>query len=386
MKYSELSLTWFGDVTSIGEEAKYARAILKPLIDNGAKIRLELLNSGLPQENLSPWWQETLVRLTQNQSGFIRINHCNPDKGTNNPLGGPNVCLCHWDTIEFPNNWQSLTNMYSQFWITNFCESPFIVGTKVPVNSFPCIFYSSEQSAAKLPDCEFNAVDTGTVILGAAGPWNQRSNMHDLIAAYCVEFSAKEDVCLALVINSSTQDPNQKAQILSLIRSIKNTINKPDLPKIICIQDQLSELSFAKLVNSFDIYVSTARGSSIDPAFNQALANGALCVTPRTGIYTTVNRILGTTNKQIRAVNVVKEPIINSPGANPYDRWTRIDIDHLCKEMRNAFIDSQTMDSSLKKKIEENKLTIDTKLSAESIVDRMATELIAMMPFKIKAF
>jgi hypothetical protein len=117
----------------------------------------------------------------------------------------------------------------------------------------------------------------------------------------------------------------------------------------------------------------------------RAISNGKIAIVPRTGIYTTANRILGTTNKQIRIVNSYKEPVVNSPGASPLDKWTRVDIDQLCKEMRIAYIDQQTSNSALLKKIESNKEIIKEKLSPDVVVDKIAKELEALMPV-IKTF
>jgi hypothetical protein len=387
MKYSHLSLTWFGDITSCAEEAQYARTILEPLIKGGAKVRLELLNSGMLPEELTPWWTETIPKLTQAHPGLIRINHCNPDKGGPNPFGNANILLTHWDTLDFPQSWIGHLSKYSEVWGSFFNENiiTFIPGTDKIYKNFPVTIesYSDQLSPVNLPDIG----SSNPVIFGVINQWNQKSNMHDLIIAYCVEFNNNDNVVLVIKTgaNGTNTDPNQKAQIVNLVKSIKGTVNKPNLPKIVLIQDNLSELSLAKLVSTFNIYVSTNRGAALDNHFMRAISNGKIAIVPRTGIYTTANRILGTTNKQIRIVNSYKEPVVNSPGASPLDKWTRVDIDQLCKEMRIAYIDQQTSNSALLKKIESNKEIIKEKLSPDVVVDKIAKELEALMPV-IKTF
>lgn len=382
-KYSDLSLTWFGDITSVGEEAQYARAILEPLILGGAKIRLELVNSGIQGAELSQWWHETIAKLTQTQPGFIKINHCNPDKGAPNPIGGPLINLCHWDTLEFPSQWIQSLNNYTEVWSTYDINSVFIPGTSKQSYVVNCPVSDTPDDQTNLVDIKDNAIVFGTV-----GPWIQKSNMHDLIAAFCVEFSSNDNVVLVVKTGpaNGNPDPNQKAQVLNLVRSIKGTINKPNLPPILVIQDNLSELATARLVKRFNIYISAMRGSSVDIPFLHALNNGSLCVVPRVGIYTHMNRLLGTNNRQIRPVNAIREPVVNSPGGNPTDRWTRVDLDHLCKELRMAFIDHQVKDTNLQKKIQNNKDYIKDKLSPGAIGDILFNKLNSLVPYSSSSF
>ena len=88
-KYSDISITWNGDVTSTSGWGQYARSILEPLIKGGASVRLELMQPTRPEAILSDWWGEQFKILSKNQPGMMRINHGGLHNKSKSATGGP---------------------------------------------------------------------------------------------------------------------------------------------------------------------------------------------------------------------------------------------------------------------------------------------------------
>lgn len=374
-KYKDVSLTWFGDITSIGGRAQYARSLLEPLIKGGAHVKLEPANFGLPPADLSSWWHDAINNGTKISPGFVKINHSHPAHVTANILGGPNILLTHWDTYKIPRAWADMINKnHTELWTTNkssvYPES--IEGVEIPTNFIPVpIEVDLQSKAANIADIKDN-----TIVFGFTGFWDQRSNIQDLIIAYVAEFSANENV--ALLIKTNGKDPadaNQRAQILDLVRKIKGTVAKPGQPPVIILQDIFSQVQMDAIIKRINIYVSSARGGSTDITLGKCMAMGKQCIVPDVGIGKDYLDSYGKYDKVMRPVPCYREPQTSHPDSNPIDFWGRPDPSALMNHMKQAYLDYVMCDSEMTKQSKKLAHSVTTDYSVDVCVDRLATQI-----------
>lgn len=383
MKYSHLSLTWFGDITSCSGAAYYARSILEPLIRGGASIKLEPANFGAPQLELSPWWTDTLNRLVQSQPGYIKINHCSPEQVTANVLGGPNVLLStNSVTYMFPTNWNGLVNRNHSEVIFPITLPDYLTpGVSIPKHVLPIPVQEVQNS--ELSKLTINSIPPNTFVFGYFGPWNQVSNIQDLITAYVSEFSTNDDTTLVIkTAGSAGADANQKAHIIELVKRIKGTVGKPDHPPVTVIQDVLSDSTVSALINRFDAYVSTDRGSHFNVTLARCLALGKPCIAPEFGAGGYYKKILPGDTRMLRTIPCFKEPVTSHPGGNPQDRWGRIDIDAAMKFMRLTYNEVKSNDKIFQKHSQKTIDLMQAEFGTEVVADKLASKLASLMPFK----
>jgi len=378
-KYKNLSLTWFGDVTSISAEAQYARSLLQPLIEGGAYVKLEPMDSGLPPADLSSWWVATLGINTKYQPGFVKINHSKPPKVTANILGGPNILLTNWDTYNLPEGWRDFINRNHIECITpgHIINGPGVKVTGLEVNLnevFPSVTINNTDSrgAANIVD-----INSNTVVYGFTGSWNQRSNIQDLITAYTCEFTEKDNVALLIKTNGRTpSDANERAQILDLVRKIKGTVNKAGQPPVIVLQDIFSQEAMDAIINRIDIYVSAARGGQLNTTGLKCLAAGKTCILPSIGINgALVSRYAKDYPLVVRGYGVSLEPQVSHPDSNPLDQWGRPDLCGLIQQMRESFIDHLTKNPEKAKQSVKLAAKVQKDYSQEASVDALAKVL-----------
>jgi len=378
--YSDISLTWFGDVTSNTGQAQYARALLEPLIKNGAHVKIEPVNSGATQADLQPFWHEVIPRSIRNQPGIVKISHCQPKQATPNIFGGPSILLAHWDTLGVPVSWvEDINKNFTQLWTSNMAAvTTGVKDIKIPTDYIPMpVEADTVGDVAELVD-----VTPQTTVFGFTGPWDNRSNISDLVIAYCAEFSVKDDVALVLKTGGKNPaDPNTRNQILGLIRDLKKTLNKPNLPPVVVLQDQFSQNAMDAIIRRFNIYVSTSRGQSVNVTLTKCLAMGKQCIAPNAGpMYDYANTIESPLMYPIRYFS---EPVIQMGEAgNPADRWIRPDLHDTMSSMRRAYFNRLIKkQEKASQKLTENMLSL---YGSDVIVERLAGMVRNVMPFKVK--
>ena len=349
MKYSDLLFTWFGDVTSISGDAQYARAVLEPLIREGASVKLEPANFGAQQADLSDWWHKKLQEHTRMQPGFVKINHCRPNQATPNVLGGPNILLTGWHTTKVPLQWvEPINKNFTELWTTTKTAvskaSIAASNITIPTNFIPVpVDLDTDGPIADLVD-----INDKTVVFGTTGLWDQRSNLADLVVAYLSEFSSKDNVALVIKTNAGDpNDPNKRAQVLKLLRELKSQVNSPDKAPIIVLQDIFTQNAMDSIIRRFDIYVSTERGSHTNITLGKCLAMGKPCIVTDTGVGREYKALLKE-YKPLRGCQCMPEPVYSYPDSNPLDRWEKPCLDHFVSHMRDLYIHKVMGDATTK--------------------------------------
>lgn len=345
-KYQDVSITWEGDITSISGWAKHARGLLRPLIEGGACIRLNMLSPTRPEVRVSKWWEEQFDKLPKNDPGMVKINHGGIANISRNPTGGPVILLGHWETADIPCQWVTNINQhFDELWVPS--EHLVTEKTKevikVPIKVIPCpVDYDTINKSMDVS--RIAPVDIGHIVFGTVGQWNQRRNLSDLIVAYLSEFTRSDNVALVIKTSGNNPgDPNEKVRILQLVKELKNSIGKAGAPEIILIQDILSEAAFYSLIRRFSIYVSTSRGDSKDITMGLCASLGKQCVYIDSQVHKTYSQM---NNELMYPINYCYEPVIQMN--NVYtctDKWSRPDVSAFAEGMRQSFIDFLSKDN-----------------------------------------
>lgn len=370
---SKISITWLGDVTSISGPAQYARSLIKALIEAGVSIRLEPLQSNLPQADLDEWWIKTIQHMAQNQPGYVKICHCNPVQGTPNVFGGPNILLAHWDTLEIPRSWVSVINSkYTHLWSTTVTANDYLekAGIAIPTSYLRVpIAIKPDTEAADIVD-----INPSTIVFGSTGYWDQRSNFSDLIISYISEFVPEDNVALVLKTGTTEYtDPNKRAAVLNMVREIKKQVNKPNHPPVIVLQDVFTQDAMDSIIKRFDVYVTTERGASTNITMGKALAMGKPVIGTKTDLANDYAHLLSDKNSMLSLVSNTIEPVYGFPNGNPLDRWIKPDLDGLIKHMRRAYINVRLRNKNVADAAEVSKMITERYDAAKIAAKLMIT-------------
>jgi hypothetical protein len=370
-KYNDISITWEGDLTSMSGWARHARSIVRPLVEGGASVHLSLKQPGRPEIELDDWWGEHFTTLSKASPGYVKVNHGSIGNVNRNVTGGPTVLLTHWETNKIPVQWVSTINdHFTELWVPT---KQLLIGNedliKIPTRVVPCAIDVPEllDSMPSKP-MEIVGVDDNNIVFGTVGHWNQRRNMSDVILAYLSEFNSQDNVSLVIKTFGNTPgDPNERQKIVQLVRDLKGSVNKPNMPQVIVLQDIFSEVSFNAILNRFSIYVSSSRGDSKDIAMQKSAALGRQCVYVDSLVhrdYTALDSSL------MYPVGHVQEPVIQMGTTySAMDSWARPDVLSMSAQMRQAQVDFLT------KNIKKDRTDLQEKIAINYNPDVLAGEV-----------
>jgi len=382
-EYSDISITWHGDVTSISGYAQHARKLLTPLMFGGASVRIEPIKTANPQVK-DDQWNRLLSSAINSPPGIVNINHCGPGSGKPNPNGGPNIIFTHWESANVPVSWVAQINNYTELWTTNKHGLKGSSAINIPTKVIRFPMNLDNYSNAGEPT-SIVGLDDKVMVIGCTGQWNNRKNMSDLIIAYCSAFSTHDNVVLVIKANTpNVENPNEKNKVLDLIRQIKANINTPDMPKVIVVQDILTENAMDALLQRFTIYATASRGESKDISLLKCLAMGKPAIFINNLSHKEVVDSTGLNgSRYLYPIDYVQEPIIQMGQVyTASDSWARPDTTQMAQQMKKAYIDCMSVDFTRerKKTIEGLKSLYDPKLIEKEFVEAIRSA----MPFKVE--
>ena len=373
--YSDISLTWSSDLTSYSGWAQHARGILKPLLLGGAQIRLELQRPSRPEARLDKFWEEKFKILTKCSPGHVKIFHGSINNIGNNETGGPIVVSTHWETKDVPNGWLPTLrrkDISSIIVPDDTLRDSLINHVEKPVYSVPFAIDSNELKG--IHPINLNGLETNTIVFGVIGQWNNRRNMSDVVVAFLRAFSDKDNV--ALVIKTFGNDPvniEDRKKLIDLIRQIKKDCKKPNLPKIVMLQEICSYKTMTSLLSRINIYVSASRGESKDISMLRCAAMGKQCILSDN---TAHKPIINYNNPAIYPVSGSEEPVMLSNG--PYDildSWFRSDSIMLSEQMHKAYIDLLLHGEDTRSNLKKLKSNIRSDYHPDTVASKFAKVL-----------
>jgi hypothetical protein len=333
-KYKDISITWEGDVTSTSGWARHARGLLRPLIEGGAQVKLLFKKPSRHEVKLDVWWEEQFKIASKASPGLVHIIHGNPFNPGRNPNGGPTVLFTHWETEDVPKGWVKHINENFSALVVPSIElltKKTKAQIKIPCYAVPCPI--QETTSNNVTDIV--GLGKQSIVFGAAGQWNQRRNMSDLILAYISTFNKVDNVALVLkTFGTNPQDLNEKNKIKSLISDLKRAIDKPQPPAIVLLQDSFSEQAFDSIINRINIYACSTRGDSKDITMQKCAALGKQCIYTNSLMH---KEFTALDSSLLYPVDFFNEPVIQMQGTYTCDDyWSRPSVQMLCEQMRRA--------------------------------------------------
>lgn len=250
-----------------------------------------------------------------------------------------NICLFAYETSNFiMSGWQNHLNLMDACIVINnqMKDACLKSNVKKPVYVVPHArdFYSYTQTYEKL-DFVINNTNKNDFIFYTIGEKSRRKNLAALLKAYFLEFDSHEDTCLVIKTNKKEDESND--DIYKFISSIASGLKISRNPKVVCINERLSNHAIMKLHNSCDVFVQPSYGEAWSiPAFDAMSFGKTPIVTNCTGYKEYIDETVGW------LVDCKEEPVFGSDSDikdlyHGYENWFSVDLNDLRMKMREAY-------------------------------------------------
>lgn len=368
------------DINSPSGYSRAARAHVKALLDVGIEPAVVL--SKHDREDFVPdtFWAMTIPRLIHRgpePENSIKIWHETPEFFDPTP-NQKNVGMVAWETSRVINydldgnsrcNWAKQMNKMDEIW--TFAESASAAfkdsGVTVPIAVIPHPIDSGLYSPGRgrLLEDEFgNGVSKDKFVILSVFQWTKRKNPMDLLVSYWLAFQGREDVVLILKTYGSGFGDTQN--IITFIKSWKDSMRLPNLPKVQLLFSHISEADMPVLYRSCDLFASLPFGEGFGLPFQEAM------VSEKPVLYPKSSSMLDFCNDGSGyGVNVITEPVYGMghiPWYQADQRWWKVEVDHAIVQFRAAYEDWKT-----------GKIIEKGKLAREQIKDLHSHQIVGKM-------
>lgn len=269
----------------------------------------------------------------------IVIQHTLPCHIEYNSNFNINICLFAYETSNFiMSGWQNHLNLMDACIVINnqMKDACHKSNVKKPVYVVPHArdFYLYTQTYEKL-DFVVNNTNKDDFIFYTIGEKSRRKNLAALLKAYFLEFDSHEDTSLIIKTNKKEDESND--DIYKFIASIAAGLKVSRNPKVVCINERLSNNAIMKLHNSCDVFVQPSYGEAWSiPAFDAMAFGKTPIVTNCTGYKEYIDENVGW------LVDCKEEPVFGSDSDikdlyHGCENWFSADVNDLRSKMREAY-------------------------------------------------
>ncbi len=226
------------------------------------------------------------------------VFHCTPDVyeklTTHYQMNGPrpHIGVVVWETSRLPQEWVGIINEgFDYLWVPTEWQMGVMKasGVTVPMVYMPFAldpkFYPcrAELGGRATPKTEKIAtyfarasITPSTTVFYSCFQWTERKNPLGLLAAYTAAFSAADDVALILKTYGRVADGTLPGYIEQAFKGFRH----PKPPKLLVIEEMLSDDELLDLSLSASVYVGLSRGEGWGlPAHEAALTGCPLVLT-----------------------------------------------------------------------------------------------------------
>lgn len=224
--------------------------------------------------------------LSERTIGFDKvIVHSTPDVWRFFTSREPD-CYCIgqtvWETTRLHPVWTKASTCVDEVWVPSrwnvevFHNS----GVVCPIRRVPHTLPFSDPPS--VPPLTIDGVHEQDFVFYSIFEWTERKNPYGLIAAYFSAFSGVHDVVLVLrAFIGEARD--QAGTVDSLIQSFKKQMNLHHYPRIVVLEQRLSDGDLFALHERGDCFVLLQRGEGWGLPHFEAAALGTPVITPRFG-------------------------------------------------------------------------------------------------------
>ncbi len=338
--FSDLKIEWAGEILSTVGYGLQARAMLRPLIEGGASIKL------IPAEEYTPefrklkdsFWLNQIEKSKSLPDYPVRVNFAIPPQ-FRPKLKGSNVGMMLWETTRYPLEWDPILMGMNHIIIPSDSVKDLYINNRLVRPGFPGPKFHIMRPTFVDPG-EFgvptviNEVDEPSVKFLFSSNWIPRKNHADLITAFAAAFCDVKDACLIIKCWPADDSVANKRNIESGIRHFTDRLRGLARPRIHLLTDFVTHEAMESLIRSCDVYVSASKAEGFDSASITAMAMKKLVI----GIPFGIKRDY-ITNTTALPVDFSLEPVVDSaaPGYDAYQAWARPNMDDLIRKMRLAY-------------------------------------------------
>lgn len=281
-------VTWYGIVHDPTGYSQVSRQTVLALDRIGIEVRLEPVNRGTPEADMTGETRQILARLGETPAGDdgILVVHLQPDAYREAAARFPHrkrIGFTVWETDRLPEEWVDACNRMDAVIVpSRFNQEIFAqCGVTVPVHVVrhgidPAVFHPSVERfdfGEELPPCRFLSVFT----------WQYRKGMDILLEAFLQEFSVRDPVCLILKTSGFPSSHAAREQV----RQFRSNLRLSHEPAPVFVTaDNLTAAQMRALYNTATCLVLPSRGEGAGLPFLEAAAQRIPSIAPAWGGHT----------------------------------------------------------------------------------------------------
>ncbi len=363
MEFRTPKIEWVGEILAKVGYGILTREFLYPIMND---VKLIAKEDYVKQEDkyLDGIWAERVIESMILPSAEIRVSFSIPMLYDHVP-GKTNLGLSLWDLESIPKEWIDRMNSMDGmlFCSPGTAQVAINSGLKVPVAVFSPYIHTSRWANFSMNDSSIykfsNTEDCVKYLLDES--WAPTSNIEDTVIAFCIAFEGVKDACLVIRIdNASTVD--QKKVIRGGIQSIVAKLNGLAKPRIIVVDDSMTEDEVNKLIKSCNYSVSNKSSVS----FDLQTIRSVMLEVPVIGTEL-LNRDSSLLEYKVASYNT---PILTNA---PFTRFNifskKPDIKSLVYTLRYSYNLVKSDPNKYKKDIEKKKLDCEQKYASTNLIE-----------------
>lgn len=349
------------DIDSPSGYSKFARDFIYALHEYGGDLKVKIITNKHDRTTipLNDWWMEHLPKFL-NQTGVPDVRmHIETPEFYRPATNVVNVGFTFWETDRIPSeprageppwpdqrcNWVRQMNMMSEIWTSaSFAVDSFVdSGVKVPVNVIGIPIEQVEtDEEIRIRNVNVDMgdrpipVNERPFVIGSCAQWTWRKNLDELIIAVASEFRADEAVLVLKTYGAAQNTPTEEQRIHDRAIAVRNTTGLKNSPRIVLVQDTLSDQEMARFYNSLDMFVMPSRGEGFCIPAAQAMLHEIPVLS--TGWSAMTDYIRHEETGWL--IDYTMEPVYGMPHIpwyRPDQNWARINVRDLMRTMREVY-------------------------------------------------
>lgn len=270
MNLDKGKIEWVGEVLAKVGYGILTRELLLPIVD---QIKLVPKEDYVKPEDkyIDGIWAEKVIESLMKPESDIRVNFCIPTLYEYIP-GKFNIGMSLWDVDPLPQEWVTrMNNMDAILFLNNdMAMTASKSGVRKPIAVFSP--YVNLDRWSNTTDKIKLETDTDIVYF-VDESWGPNSNLEELVTAYCIAFDGVKNTTLAIRIDNAGS-VDQKKSVRGSIHAIINRLNGLNRPKVLVLDDDMSEAEMNSLINSSTYYISARSSTAFDMQIIRAAAIG----------------------------------------------------------------------------------------------------------------
>jgi glycosyltransferase involved in cell wall biosynthesis len=331
VKTETLKINWVGPQFADHSLAIVNRNICKLLSNENFDIRKKIPDSEITMLLSANEKQDILREFLPFPESDLAIFHQWPPIWEE-PSSKKWICMQPWEFGAIPRTWYiPMKYWVDEIWVYSKYNKESYVRCGIPEDKIHVIplgvdenVYHKDVEALDLKPSSFRFLFVG----GTIG----RKGIDTLVEAYLNEFTANDDVCL-FIKDTGTQSFYKG---ITLEKMIHEAMSNPKNPRIVYMDNHLSETELAGLYKACDCLVHPYRGEGFGMPIAEAMACGIPAVVPDKGAcqdFCNADTAFLVPSKEV----LLPEKKVGDLDSVDYPWWLSIDKNDLQQTMRNAY-------------------------------------------------